>query len=90
MPVLYNDLFWQNRSVMIGVGGLGAGFVNQQNTVTVFDPVFGGTAAEAASQDHTGACNDMHASYWDLGVRGDSRPGGSHPAGGTLFPSTRC
>jgi hypothetical protein len=86
VPVLYNDLFWQNRSVMIGVGGLGAGFVNQQNTVTVFDPVFGGTAAEAASQDHTGACNDMHASYWDLGVRGDSRPGGSHPAGGTLVP----
>ncbi len=85
VPALYNDLFWQNRSMMIGVGGLNTtALQNQQNTVTLYNADFGKTAVPAASQTSTGACNDTNASYWDIGVRGDVQPG-DH-SGGTLSP----
>jgi hypothetical protein len=87
VPFLYNDMFWQNRAVMIGVGGIGSGFVNQQNTVTVFNPGFtstGLTPTPAGTQTATGAC-DSAANYWDIGVRGDHRPG-DHSSGSTLSP----
>jgi hypothetical protein len=87
VPVLYNDLFWKNRSLMIGVGGLGSGVLNQQNMVGVYDPGFTGTGlsptALTTGQSSTGACNEA-ASYWDLGVRGDTGPG--NHKGGTLAP----
>ncbi|WP_109488884.1 choice-of-anchor D domain-containing protein [Occallatibacter savannae] len=89
IPYLYNDLFWQNRSMIIGVGGLGAGFVNQQNTVTVYNPSFtGGQASAALGQTATGACNSTSSnlpSYWDIGVRGDLAPA-NHLSGVTLSP----
>jgi hypothetical protein len=87
VPVLYNDLFWQNRSLLIGVGGLGNGVVNQQNTVTVYDPAFGHAQAAAKTQAHTGSCDDPNAaySYWDIGVRGDTAPG-NHASGFILAP----
>ncbi len=85
VPVLYNDIIWKNRSFMIGVGGLAPGFTNQNNLVSVYNSPFGGSVAtQAASQGSTGACDDLHASYWDIGVRGDSAPG-NHSAG-TLSP----
>jgi hypothetical protein len=85
VPLLYNDIFWKNRSLMIGVGGLAGGMTNQNNLVTMYDSPFGGTVAQpAASQASTGACDDPHASYWDIGVRGDTAPG-NHSAG-TLAP----
>jgi hypothetical protein len=87
VPILYNDVFWQNRPFMIGVGGLGAGLVNQQNVVGIYDPGFTANALNptpAASQTATGSCNSVNASYWDIGVRGDTRPG-DH-TGGTLSP----
>src|SRR5882762_8632359 len=34
-PVLENDLFWGNRYFNISVGGLGTGFLSQQNLVTL-------------------------------------------------------
>ena len=84
-PVLYNNLLWQNRAFVIGVGAPNGGFTNQQNTITVYNANFSGPATTpAASQNHTGACNDTAASYWDIGVRGDLGPG-TH-AGGTLLP----
>jgi hypothetical protein len=87
VPVLYNDLFWQNRSLIIGVGVLGNGVVNQQNTVTVYDPAFGQTQTAATTQAHTGSCDDPNAkySYWDIGVRGDTAPG-NHSSGFILAP----
>ena len=87
VPVLYNDLFWQNRALVIGVGGKDSGFTNQQNTVTILNPIFGTTLGTvgAVSQKKTGDCNDAAASYWDIGVRGDVQPG-DH-TGGSLAPT---
>ncbi len=36
LPAVSNDLFWQNRSFHIGVGGLGTGQQNQQAVVTLY------------------------------------------------------
>ncbi|HYL13125.1 MAG TPA: choice-of-anchor D domain-containing protein [Terriglobales bacterium] len=80
-PVLYNDVFWQNRSFYIGVGPLGTGTLNQQNTVALY---IAGTTTQAPSQATTGAC-PAGASYWDIGVRGDTGPG-NHASTVTLSP----
>jgi len=72
-------VFWQNRSFYIGVGPLGSGTTNQQNVVTLYN-AFGTTAA--SSQATTGACPS--ASYWDIGVRGDTGP--TNHAAFTLTP----
>jgi len=79
-PELYNDVFWQNRSFYIAVGPLGTGTTNQQNTVGLHN-AFTGTAA--ANQATTGACTT--ASYWDIGVRGDTGPA-NHASTVTLNP----
>jgi hypothetical protein len=68
-PELYNDVFWQNRSFYVTVGALGPGTTNQQNVVTLNNAF---TTTPAASQPATGACPT--ASYWDIGVRGDTGP----------------
>lgn len=44
VPLLYNNVFWQNRSFFIGVGPLGAGTQNQQNVVSLYN-AFTSTAA---------------------------------------------
>jgi hypothetical protein len=74
-PVMYNNVFWQNRSFYIGVGALGSGTTNQQNVVTLYPTL---------NQTSTGACM-TGASYWDIGVRGDSGPT-NHGSGYTLNP----
>jgi hypothetical protein len=58
-PLLANDVFWQNRSFYIGVGGPAADLTNQQNQVTLFDS-FSGTpgipsATKAPSQPQADA-----------------------------------
>jgi len=68
-PLLANDVFWQNRAYYIAVGGLGPGTLNQQNLVTLYN---GNTATPAPSQTTTGVCTA--ATYWDIGVRGDTGP----------------
>jgi hypothetical protein len=80
-PELYNDVFRQNRSFYIGVGSLGTGTLNQQNVVSLYN-AFSGT--RAASQTTTGAC-PAGASYWDIGVRGDTGPS-NHASPVTLSP----
>src|SRR5205807_2923366 len=70
-----------NSSYYIGVGGLGAGTLNQQHVVALRN-AFTGTAP--ASQTTTGAC--VTASYWDIGVRGDTGPT-NHSGGVTLAAS---
>ncbi len=95
-PVLDNNLIWQNRAFYIGVGGLAPGIVNQQNVVTLYNAF---TTTQAISQPQadattangggviitggTGAC--VAASYWDVGVRGDTGPA-NHASSVTLNP----
>jgi hypothetical protein len=82
-PYLFGDVLWQNRSFYVGVGGFGAGTVNQQKLVTLFD-AFTNTAAP--TQTATGACS-TGVSYWDLGVRGDtSRTPGSNSLHYSISP----
>ncbi len=69
VPKLENNIIWHNSSYYIGVGGLGAGTLNQQHVVALFNAFTGTTAP---SQTTTGAC--VTASYWDIGVRGDTSP----------------
>jgi len=83
-PYLANDVFWQNRAYYIGVGALSTQY--QQNVVTLFNAFTANQAPSQASADAvtangagktitggTGACTS--ASYWDIGVRGDTGPG---------------
>ena len=95
VPVLDNNVIWKNRSFFIGVGGLGTGAANMQKVVTLFNsftttPAPSQPVAEATTPNGggttitggTGACTD--ASYWDIGVRGDTGPGNHN--GGLLAP----
>jgi hypothetical protein len=66
-PKLENNIFWQNSSYYIGVGALSPQF--QQNVVSLHNAF---TGAAPASQTTTGQC--VAASYWDIGVRGDTGP----------------
>ncbi len=75
-PLIANDLFWQNRVFNIQVGGLGTGNQNQQNLVTLVPQL---------NQTATGQCASG-ASYWDIGVRGDTGPG-DHTSTLTLSPT---
>jgi hypothetical protein len=93
VPLLYNDVFWQNRSFFIGVGALGTGTQNTQSVVTLYNsftttpaqsqPTTDATQANGSGviiTGGTGACVLPNAApnYWDLGVRGDTtRAGGS-------------
>ncbi|GAB3626132.1 hypothetical protein PTE30175_00870 [Pandoraea terrae] len=74
-PVLTNNIFWQNRSFSIQVGGQGAGI--QQNIVTL-QPAL-------PSQTSTGSC-PSGANYWDIGVYNDKGPR-DHSSGLTLNPT---
>ena len=96
VPMLVNDVIWENRSYYIGVGPLGSGTLNQQNVVALYNSF---TTAQAPSQPSasgsqvngrgaidtggTGACTP--ASYWEIGVRGDTGPS-NHSSGLTLTP----
>ena len=87
IPILDNDVFWQNRSFYIGVGTLGTGTLNQQNVVALYNAFTTTQAASEPTTDSTapngagviitggtGACVTPNAApnYWDLGVRGDT------------------
>ncbi len=68
-PYLENDIFYQNRSFYIGVGGYGTAGQNQQKTVALFTLA----GLTPLNQSATGSC-PSNSSYWDLGVRGDTGP----------------
>ena len=90
VPVIDNDIITGNRSFVIGVGGFGSGVTSQQKVVTLNNAFGSNTTytpfpgSPAISQTTSGDCNDTHASYWDIGVRGDTSP--ANHAGGTLAP----
>ncbi|HEY6095068.1 MAG TPA: Ig-like domain-containing protein [Gallionellaceae bacterium] len=77
LPMLTKDLFWQNRPFHLTVAGLGSGLLNQQNTVTLIPQL---------NQSATGQCVSG-ASYWDIGIRGDTGPA-DHSSGFTLTPTS--
>jgi hypothetical protein len=92
-PALFNNVIWQNRSYYVGVGALSPQY--QNNIVTLFNasgtaapnqPQADATTANGAGSiitGGTGAC--PAASYWDIGVRGDTGPS-NHGSGFTLTP----
>jgi hypothetical protein len=102
VPFLTNNVIWQNRSFFIGVTApSGSGPTGQQSTVGLFN-AFSGTAAVSQPMTAaitangggtivtggTGACTPG-ASYWDIGVRGDTGPSNHVMIGGStlqLFP----
>jgi hypothetical protein len=88
VPILANNILWQNRAFDIGVGSLGTGTLNQQNVVALYNPVLPWVASTpgttVANQTSTGACVSG-TSYWDIGVRGDIGPS-NHSSGLTLSP----
>lgn len=97
-PLLYNDVFWQNRSFYIGVGSLGANTLNQQNVVALYNAFLGSQVPNQPSTDAqtvnsggkiitggTGACFPNNNNYWDIGVRGDLGPT-DHTSTVTLNP----
>jgi hypothetical protein len=86
VPALYNDVIWQNRSTVIGINGPSGTLTNQQSAVSVLNAVFTGAASTSGQVDQTatGSCNGP-ASYWDIGVRGDTGP--SNHSGGRLAPT---
>jgi hypothetical protein len=94
-PLLDNNIFWQNSSYYIGVGALSPHY--QQNVVSLYNaftttlapsqPQAGATAGNGNGviiTGGTGAC--VPASYWDIGVRGDTGPG-NHASGVQLAPN---
>jgi hypothetical protein len=100
VPLLYNDVFWQNRAFYIGVGSLGLGTQNQQNVVALyraFGPQTAGNQAVSQPQTDATTANGgglvitggtgacTTASYWDIGARGDTGPA-NHGSGLTLAP----
>jgi hypothetical protein len=82
-PLLDNDVIYQNRVFYIAVGSPSTTnpLTNQQNTVTLYN---GFTTTQAPSQTATGTC--PAASYWDIGVRGDTGPT-NHASTVTLNPT---
>jgi hypothetical protein len=81
LPLVANDLFWQNRAFHVG-------YANQAGQ-EITNPATGGTVAgsdqsqqnlvglfPALNQGTTGQCVDAATfpSYWDVGVRGDTSP----------------
>src|SRR5215472_925801 len=90
VPLLDNNVFWQNHSYFIGVGALGTGGTNQQHVVVLDNSFTGSAAATQPTTDSsittsgstvitggTGACvttGSRAAQYWDIGARGDTGP----------------
>jgi hypothetical protein len=74
LPLVKNDLFWQNRTFHITVGSYDPAF--QQNLVMLVPTL---------NQTSTGQCV-TGANYWDIGVRGDTGPA-NHSSGFTLTPT---
>jgi hypothetical protein len=96
-PYIANNVIWKNRSFFIGVTAPNAtGTTGQQSTVALLNaftatavpsqPTTDGTTADGNGviiTGGTGACT-TNASYWEIGVRGDTGP--SNHNGGLLSP----
>jgi hypothetical protein len=85
LPVLANNIFWQNRAFHVEVAPVTPG---SQQAVTTLVPSLNQPAATMISggvvTGGSGACVPG-ANYWDIGVRGDTGPT-NHGSGATLSP----
>src|SRR5260370_7138432 len=79
VPILENDVFWQNRAFYIAVGSLGTGTLNQQKVVALYNAL---RTTRAASHPLTDACapaGTTGSHNWDIdGPRDTSPP--HHPS----------
>src|SRR4029077_6559139 len=81
IPVLANDIFFQNRAFYLSSAGSPAVVVltpQLSQTVTGACPTTGATAGGPGPQN------------WDIGVDGDTSVVGGNPGGYALSPTTRC
>jgi hypothetical protein len=93
LPLLTNNLFWQNRSFHIGVAPVAAG--QQQAVVTLYPSldqgVVSGSCPSSGVGDPDTTTTPINRSstpvYWDVGVRGDTTPAPSSGSGFRLAPS---
>jgi hypothetical protein len=93
LPLLTNNLFWQNRSFHIGVAPVAAG--QQQAVVTLYPSldqgVVTGSCPIAGVGDPDTTTTPLNRSnspvYWDIGVRGDTTQTPSSGSGFRLAPS---
>jgi hypothetical protein len=91
-PLLSNNIFWQNRSFHLEVGGTATGGTDYQQSLVTLHPTLNQPSAPSTAASlngtvvsgGTGACVNG-ASYWDIGVRGDTGPT-NHSSGFTLSP----
>ena len=92
-PLLANDIFWQNRSFHLEVGGTSSSGTDYLQSIVTLHPTLNQPSAAATTTSvggtiitgGTGACV-TGASYWDIGVRGDTAST-NHSSGFTLSPT---
>jgi hypothetical protein len=92
-PLLSNNIFWQNRAFHLEVGGTTSSGTDYLQSIVTLHPTLNQPSAAQATTSlggvivtgGTGACVNG-ASYWDLGVRGDTAPT-NHSSGFTLSPT---
>jgi hypothetical protein len=78
-PKLENNIIYHNATYYVGVGPLTNQY--QQATISLYN---GFTTTLAPTQSTTGQC--VAATYWDLGVRGDSTQGAAATGNPRLNP----
>jgi hypothetical protein len=91
-PQLSNDILWQNRAFHLEVGGTATGGHDYLQSIVTLAPSLNQSSTPATTTSlggvvvtgGTGACVNG-ASYWDIGVRGDTGPT-DHSSGFTLTP----
>jgi hypothetical protein len=89
LPLLSNNLFWQNRAFHVEVGDLGTDQQNQQAVVTLvpsLNQTLTGFCA-AAGTDNGAPGSGGPVNYWDIGVRGDTSPTPNSGSGFALSPT---
>ena len=75
LPVLANNLFWQNRAFHVEITGPGSNLQSQQNLVAMV-PVLNQTSTGFCAATGLGAdlTSPANVFYWDVGVRDDVVP----------------
>ncbi len=87
LPLLANNVFWQNRAFHIEVGSMGSGQQEQQKVITLvptLSQTFSGQIVTQGTDVGAPGSGDP-VNYWDIGVRGDIGPT-NHGSGFTLTP----
>ncbi len=102
LPLLVNNLFWQNRAFHVEISGAGTGLLTAQNLVALV-PLLNQTATGQCTAGGLSAdgSSQLATNYWDVGVRDDQVPndgvGGAQltltnsiltPLGATLYNGT--